>query len=142
MSTAATPAALQLSINRFELASHSGAMKVSYSPDQGPIVVEQSPKTPFVYKGPEGELSFTETQITREDTPMGSLWSVVLTQSAAGSTTLSLFLPPIFGNGSHTITTYAVRTHKSGSPVIVGAGLTYEVERLKGDAEFIRFFAQ
>jgi len=142
MSTAATTAAPQLSVNKFQLASHSGNTKVSYSPPQGPIVVGLPPKTPFVYSGPEGELSFSEAQITRDDTPMGSIWSVVLTQSEASSTTLALFLPPVIGNGSHTIGTYAVKARRSGSPVIVGAVFTYEVEHLKGDAEFVRFFAQ
>ena len=142
MSTAAIPAALELSVNQFQFASHSGNMKVSYSPPQGPIIVGQPPKTPFVYSGPEGELRFSEAQITRDDTPMGTIWSVVLTQSEAGSTTLALVLPPVVGNGSHHIGTYAVKARKSGSPVIVGAVFTYEVEHLKGDAEFVRFLAQ
>jgi hypothetical protein len=142
MSTAAAPAALELSVNKFQLASHSGNTKVTYSPPQGPLVVGQPPKTPFVYSGPEGELSFSEAQITRTETALGTLWSVVLTQSAAGSTTFAVFLPRIVGNGSHTIGTYALKARKSGSPVIVGAELTYEVEHLKGDAECVRFFAQ
>jgi len=142
MSTAATPAALQLSVNQFQLANHSSNIKVSYSPPEGPIIVGQPAKTPFVYSGPEGELRFSEAQITRDDTPIGTIWSVVLTQSEAGSTTLALVVPPVVGYGSHHIGTYAVKARKSGSPVIVGAVFTYEVEHLKGDAEFVRFLAQ
>jgi hypothetical protein len=142
MSTAtAAPAATQLTVNKFQLANHSGKTKVSYSPPEGPIVVGVTPKTPFSYSGPEGELSFTEGQITRDNTPLGTLWSVVLTQSATGSTTFAVLIPPVLGNGSHTIGTYAVKARKSAS-VSAGAVFTYEMEHLKGDAEFVRFFAR
>jgi hypothetical protein len=141
MSAAAIPATPQVSVNQFQLASHSGHTKVTYTPSQGPIEVGQPPKTPFVYHGPEGDLSFREDQITREETAMGSLWSVVLTQTTASSTTFALFLPPISGSESHTISTYAVKARKSGSPVAVGPEFTYEVEHLKGDASFVRLRA-
>lgn len=98
------------------------------------------PKAPFTYSGPEGELSFTEEQITRDNTPMGTLWSVVLTQTEAASTTFAVLIPPVLGNGSHTVGTYAVKARKSAS-VSAGAVFTYEIEHLKGDAELIRFFA-
>jgi hypothetical protein len=141
MSTAtATPAVTQLTVNKFQLANHSGKTKVSYSPPEGPIVVGLPPKTPFTYSGPEGELSFTEEQITRDNTPMGTLWSVVLTQTEGASITFAVLIPPVLGNGSHTIETYAVKARKSAS-VSAGAVFTYEMEHLKGDAEFIRFFA-
>jgi hypothetical protein len=142
MSTAATPAASQLTVNQFELASHSGNTKVSYSPPQGPLIVGQPPKTPLVYSGPEGELRFGEAQITRDETAMGTFWCVVLTQNEAESITFALLLPPVIGDGSHKVSTYAVKARKSGSPVIVGALFSYEVEHLKGDAGFVRFLAQ
>jgi hypothetical protein len=141
MSTAAAaPAVTELTVNQFQLANHSGKTKVSYAPPQGPIVVGVAPKTPFVYSGPEGELRFTEEQITRDATPMGTLWSVVLTQNEAASITFAVLIPPVLGNGSHTVGTYAVKARKSAS-VSAGAVFTYEMEHLKGDAEFIRFFA-
>ncbi len=141
MSTAtATPAITQLTVNKFQLANHSGKTKVSYSPPEGPIVVGLPAKTPFLYSGPEGEFSFTEAQITRDNTPLGTLWSVVLTQTEADSITFAVLIPPVLGNGSHTIGTYAVKARKSAS-VSAGAVSTYETEHLKGDAEFVRFFA-
>lgn len=69
---------------------------------------------------------------------MGTLLSVVLKPpSDLPSTTFSLFLPPVaMGNGkSETFTTYAVKTHKGGFVLPKGALLTYEVERLSGNAE-------
>jgi hypothetical protein len=101
----------------------------------------------FIYDGPEGELSFRGSAITKEETAVGAMLSVVLKPNGpagSGSITFSLFLPPVAigNNKSETFTTYAVKaTNVKPSLLLPGARLHYEVERLKGDAqEVIRPF--
>jgi len=139
MATATTsiaPVSPLTGFNQFQLVSHSGKTKVSYTPDQGPIVVGRPPATPFVYSGPEGEMSFTDNQISWQTTPMGTLLSVVFTpQIALHRKTFSLILPPVAGTGPHSITTYAVETQEVESVKPHGAQLTYQVERFQGMVE-------
>jgi len=146
MSTAATPAPRQLATgNKFEFASHSGNTKVTYFPfAPGPIIAGHTVGASLAYTGPEGDHNFSSPQITQQETPLGTLISVVLRPEGStgipGSIAFSLFLPPVdMGDSkSQTFTTYAVKTVRKDSVVLLpGPQLTYEVERLHGDAEIV-----
>jgi hypothetical protein len=135
------PAALQVkSANAFLFTSHSGKTKITYYPDApGPLIRGLTPGALFEYAGPEGNFSFRSTQITRQDTPAGQLLSVVLKpQFDAGSLTYSVFLPKVnlgAGIDEQSFTTYGVKAHHAGTFVGAGAQITYETERLSGDAK-------
>jgi len=146
MSTAATPAIPATTTgNAFQFTSHSGHVKVSYNLDpNGPPRQGNPIQAPTLsYNGPEGQLSFSGSQIALADTPMGTLVSVVLKQSDAGTTTFSLFLPPVnvVTGSSQSFNTYAVKTSADNSPVSIGSPLAYDVHPYKGVAETIRFHA-
>jgi hypothetical protein len=140
--TPTTPVAPQLSgFDEFELVNRSSSTKVTYQiTNNGPIIAGQPLDVPLLtYSGPEGQQTFSGSQIMLEDTPMGTLLSVALTpESGTNPTTFSLFLPPIVGAAGkpQNFATYAVKTHPVTSLVAVaGAQLTYEVEHFEGDTK-------
>ena len=144
MSTAPTPAP-QPSIgngNKFDFSTHSGNINVTYYPTApGPIQAGEPQGSLFIYDGPEGELSFRGPAVNKQETPAGTMLSVVLKPNGpagSGSITFSLFLPPVAigSDKSQTFTTYAVKATDVTPPLLLpGARLHYEVERLKGDAQ-------
>ncbi len=146
MSSTATPqapvAVQPATANQFQFSSHSGSTNVTYLPlSFGPPIAGHIKEPSFVYDGPEGQLDFSGSQIVKEETLMGTVLSVVLKpKSDSGSRTFSLFLPPVMmgDSRSQTFITYAVKTQTMGTLVeIVGAQLTYEIERFKGEAEIV-----
>lgn len=143
MSTAATPITSQPTGNKFDFASRSGKVKVTYYPiAPGPPIVGRPPGPSFSYSGPEGQLGFSGAEIAQEATQIGILLSVVLKpQDDTGSTVFSLFLPPVAmanNSKSQAFATYAVKTQNAGSSgVVAGAQLSYDVESLAGNAEMV-----
>jgi hypothetical protein len=146
MSTATTPSApidAQLNTgNKFDFSTHSGNINITYYPTApGPIVVGELQGSLFIYDGPEGELSFRGSEVSKQETPVGSMLSVVLKPNGpagSGSITFALFLPSVAigSDKSQTFTTYAVKaTDVTPSLLLPGSRLQYEVERLKGDAQ-------
>jgi hypothetical protein len=123
----------------YDLSNNKKSVEISYSTERrGP------PRTNFIiaatlsYNGPEGQLNFAESQIQSQDSPLGTLLSVVLkTDPVAGNTNLSIFLPPIsFGNNdTQTFATYLVKSQVI--PQTPGCGMTYQVESLTGVARQI-----
>ena len=147
MSSTATAAVPQVTTgNMFQFVSHSGPTTITYNLDpSGPLIVGQPRQAPTLsYAGPEGQLNFAGSQISQQDSPMGTLLSVVLkVNNDTGGITFSLFLPTvIMGDGqSQPFTTYGVKTYQRGFTVAPGAERTYEVERFKGTAELITLHA-
>src|ERR1700761_6370824 len=149
MSTTATASIPQPPIavnqaNKFNFTNHANRLKVTYYPIAPGPPQEGVPSGPELsYEGPEGTFNFRGQQIAQQDTPMGALLSVVLTIGPAisvSSTTFSLFLPPVSmgSTKSQTFTTYAVKTEDRRSPILAtGTPLSYEVERLHGDAQIV-----
>jgi hypothetical protein len=146
MSTAAIatdPIATQLSTgNKFDFFTHSGNVSVTYYPTApGPIVAGELQGSLLIYDGMEGELSFRGSEITKQETPAGTMLSVVVKPNGpagSGSITFSLFLPPVAigSDKSQTFTTYALKATNVKLPLLLpGTRLDYEVERLKGDAQ-------
>jgi hypothetical protein len=98
-------------------------------PSQGPVLQ---------YQGPEGDDTFTGGQITRLDSALGTLLTVVLKPNAdAGSINITVLVPKAFGvtpNRPVTFGTIAVKTTSRGSTSTPGVELTYDVLPLVGQA--------
>jgi len=127
----------------YEFSNHKKSVEISYNTQRhGP------PPSLFVipatlsYSGPEGKLTFEGGNIQSQDSPMGTIISVVLkTDPIGGNTNLSIFLPPLtFGNNDmEKFSTYLVKTKvvRHPLPQTPGTGMTYEVESLTGIARQI-----
>lgn len=120
MSTTANPtaqAAPELGIgnvNKFDFVNSTGDVKVTYYPVAPGPPRQGQPQGPlFTYQSPEGELTFRGAEVAKEQTPMGTLLSVLVqSHSLVSSTTFSLFLPPVAigSTKSQIFTTYAIKT--------------------------------
>jgi hypothetical protein len=133
---------MQTTGNKFEFTNKSGDTKVTYFPfPHGPLIAGRAASPTLDYSGPEGQLSFAgPTQITQEETPSGQLLSVVLKlQNDTGSTSFSLFLPPVnLGDTkSQHFVTYAVKAQHAGLVATPGPQITYQVECFHGTAESV-----
>ena len=142
MSTTATAAVPQVKTgNMFQFVSHSGPTTITYNLDpSGPLIVGHPIQAPALsYNGPEGQFNFSGEQISQQDSPMGTLVTVVLkVNNDTGGITFSLFLPTvIMGDQPQPFTTYGVKTYQRGFVISPGAERTYEVERFKATAELI-----
>lgn len=128
----------------YEFSNHKKSVEISYNTERRTpppsLAIEAATLT---YNGPEGQLKFTGSQIQTQDTPVGTLLSVVLrTNEFNGNTNLSIFLPSItFGNNSDMVkfSTYMVKSQVhphlvAGLPTV---GMTYQVETLSGMASEI-----
>ena len=128
----------------YEFSNQKKSVQISYNTERrGP------PPTLFViaanltYNGPEGQLTFTGSQIQTQDTPVGTILSVVLKANEFnGNTNLSIFLPSItFGTNSDMakFSTYLVKSqvHPHLVAGLTTVGMTYEVEALSGIASEI-----
>jgi len=128
----------------YEFSNHKKSVEISYDTER-----RGAPPTLFIvaatltYNGPEGQLKFTGSQIQTQDTPVGTLLSVVLKANEFnGNTNLSIFLPSItFGTNSdmEKFSTYLVKSQVhphlvAGLPTV---GMTYDVEPLSGIAREI-----
>jgi len=147
MSTTATAAIpLVKTGNTFQFVSHSGPTRITYNLDpSGPLIVGHPRQAPTLsYDGPEGQLNFSGEQVSQQDSPMGTLLTVLLKpNNDTGGITFSLFLPTVIVGDEHSqpFTTYGVKTYERGFTVAPGAERSYEVERFKGTAELITLHA-
>jgi len=98
-------------------------------PNQGPLIQ---------YQGPEGDHTFTGDQITRLDSALGTLLTVVLRPNAdAGAVNITVLVPKAFGvtrENPVTFGTIAIKTTSRGFINTPGAELTYDVLPLVGQA--------
>ena len=128
----------------YTFSNHKKSVEISYATDRkGPPPTQFIVAATLTYNGPEGQLKFTGSQIQSQDTPLGTLLSVVLkVNPIGGNTNLSIFLPAIsFGNNSTTenFSTYFVKSqvHPHLVAGINNVGMTYDVEPLTGVAHEI-----
>src|SRR5664279_4979552 len=95
------------------------------------------------YQGPEGERTFFGQQITRLDTSLGTLLTVVLEPNAdAGAISITVVVPQVFGVTRQqplTFGTVAVKTTGRGFTTAPGVALTYDLLPLGGDATDCRY---
>ena len=98
-------------------------------PNQGPLLR---------YQGPEGDDTFTGDQITRLDSALGTLLTVILRPDAdIGAINITVLVPKASGvtpDSPVTFGTIAVKTTGRGFVAAPGAGLTYDVLPLVGQA--------
>jgi hypothetical protein len=128
----------------YEFCNHKKSVEISYNTDRRTpppsLAIEAATLT---YNGPEGQLKFTGSQIQTQDTPVGTLVSVVLKANEFnGNTNLSIFLPSItFGVNSEMLkfSTYLVKSqvHPHVVAGLTTVGMTYDVEPLSGIAREI-----
>jgi hypothetical protein len=98
-------------------------------PDQGPLLR---------YQGPEGDDTFTGDQITRLDSALGTLLTVVLRPNAdVGAINITVLVPQASGvipDSPVTFGTVAIKTTSRGFTDTPGVALTYDVLPLVGQA--------
>ena len=128
----------------YDFSNHKKSVEISYNTERrGPPPTEFIVAATLTYNGPEGQLKFTGSQIQSQDTPLGTLLSVVLkVNEFNGNTNLSIFLPSItFGNNSdmEKFSTYMVtsQVHPHLVAGLTTIGMTYNVEPLSGIAREI-----
>jgi hypothetical protein len=104
----------------------------------GPIPVGTTDEGRLEYQGPEGDLVFSGNQITRLDSALGTLLTVVLRPNAdAGAINISVLVPKAFGvtrENPVTFGTVAIKTTSRGFVNTPGVELTYDVLPLVGQA--------
>jgi hypothetical protein len=106
----------------------------------GPIVVGHEGGQ-LSYEGPEGTFNFHGDQITRSDSPLGTLLTVTLRPDFdTGAIKITILVPRAFGvTRSHPVTfaTVAIKTTSRGFVTGPGVELTYTVVPLIGHANDI-----
>ncbi len=104
----------------------------------GPIPVGSSQRGQLGYQGPEGDDVFSGDQITRLDSALGTLLTVVLRPNAdAGDIKITVLVPKAFGvrrEDPVTFGTIAIKTTSRGFIDTPGVELTYDVLPLVGQA--------
>src|SRR5215470_13312930 len=95
----------------------------------GPIPVGTTGEGRLQYQGPEGDYVFSGDQITRLDSALGTLVTVVLQPNAdTGDIEITILVPKVFGvtrEDPLTFGTIAVKTTSRGFIDTSGAELTY-----------------
>jgi hypothetical protein len=140
--------AQNITANIFTFTDDSGSVQITYYPHApGPLIQGQSSGGPRLdYQGPEGSFIFPHAGPGREqvnvqqESPLGSLVSVVLVPSVdASAVALTLLLPPInlAGQDEQDFETVAIKTTSYGKLPREGAQLTYEVSCLQGTARHV-----
>jgi hypothetical protein len=133
--------------NEFTFTHDEGTTEIVFFPNRpGPIVLGQPAIGPELnYKGPEGSFTFLSDKIDIQNSPLGSLISVILGGiDIFGGTErflrFSLVLPPVnMGEtGKQSFHTIGVKTATTIGGVTDGAQLKYTVVPLKGLAEIVR----
>ena len=98
-------------------------------PSQGPVLQ---------YQGPEGDDTFTGGQITRLDSALGTLLTVILRPDAdIGAINITVLVPKASGvtpDSPVTFGTIAIKTTSRGFTSAPGVELTYDVLPLVGQA--------
>ena len=104
----------------------------------GPIPVGTTVEGRLEYQGPEGHHVFSGNQITRLDSALGTLLTVVLRPNAdAGAINITVLVPEAFGvtrDSPVTFGTIAIKTTSRGFINTPGVELTYDVLPLVGQA--------
>jgi len=104
----------------------------------GPIPVGTTDEGRLGYQGPEGDHIFSGNQITRLDSALGTLLTVVLRPNAdAGAISITVLVPKAFGvtrENPVTFGTIAIKTTSRGFINTPGMELTYSVLPLVGQA--------
>ena len=104
----------------------------------GPIPVGTTDEGRLEYQGPEGDHVFSGNQITRLDSALGTLLTVVLRPNAdAGAINITVLVPKAFGvtrDNPVTFGTIAIKTTSRGFISTPGVELTYDVLPLVGQA--------
>ena len=104
----------------------------------GPIPVGTTDEGRLEYQGPEGDLIFSGNQITRLDSALGTLLTVVLRPNVdAGAINITVLVPQAFGvtrENPVTFGTVAIKTTSRGFIDTPGVELTYDVLPLVGQA--------
>ena len=104
----------------------------------GPIPVGTTDEGQLEYQGPEGDHVFSGDQITRLDSALGTLLTVVLRPNAdVGAINITVLVPEAFGvtrENPVTFGTVAIKTTSRGFVDTPGVELTYDVLPLVGQA--------
>ena len=104
----------------------------------GPIRKGSGQAGSLSYQGPEGDFTFSGDQITRLDSALGDLVTVVLRPNAdAGDIKITVLVPKAFGvtrEAPVTFGTVAIKTTSRGFTDAPGVKLTYDVLPLVGQA--------
>jgi hypothetical protein len=129
--------------NRYTFSDCEGIKRIVFFPKAlGPLgISESSSDAQLEYNGSEGQFVFRGNDISQEQTILGLLISVTLQPNAdAGGLDFALVLPPVQLGGQvrQEFETIGIKIHSRGRVIRpAGAGLTYEVMKLKGIAEDI-----
>lgn len=125
-------------LNRFTFEDAKKTTKIVYFPRVPQTEPVKLPRGPQLdYQGPEGQFTFSGTEIEQQQSRLGLLISVTLKPNLdAGGLDLTLVLPPINSAKEQVeFETIAIKTTSQGLVVDpIGAFLTYEVLSLKGVA--------
>jgi len=128
----------------YEFSSRKKSVEITYNTDRRiPPPSLAIVAATLTYSGPEGQLQFTGSQIQTQDTPVGTLLSLVLKANEFnGNTNRSIFLPSItFGNNNdmEKFSTYLVKSqvHPHLVAGLATVGMTDDVEPLSGIAREI-----
>ena len=113
--------------------------KITYlTQTPGPIPAGTTDEGRLEYQGPEGDHVFSGNQITRLDSALGTLLTVVLRANAdAGDIKITILVPEAFGvtrENPVTFGTVAIKTTGRGFINAPGVELTYDVLPLVGQA--------
>ena len=104
----------------------------------GPIPVGTTDEGQLEYQGTEGDHVFSGNQITRLDSALGTLLTVVLRPNAdVGAINITVLVPKAFGvtrENPVTFGTVAIKTTSRGFVNTPGVELTYDVLPLVGQA--------
>lgn len=125
-----------LGANRFTF--DGDRTQITYFPSApGPVVAGQEGGR-LEYHGIEGDLTFSGAQIELQDSPLGTLVTVVFESNPdIGVRTLTLFVPQVFGVSREkplTFETLAIKATRRGFTAAPGVGRTYTILPLLGTA--------
>jgi hypothetical protein len=124
--------------NRYTLTDSEGITRIVYFPVR-PIALDAQSNNPQLdYRGPEGEWTFTQKDIEKQQSCLGQLITIALPPSREGKLDLTIILPPInlAGQSEREFITIAIKTKcldASFNPA--GAAMTYEGFSLRAVAE-------
>jgi hypothetical protein len=126
--------------NEYTFTHDEGTTLIVFYPNRPGPILQGEPETgpELRYKGVEGTFTFFSDRIEIQDSPLGSLISVLLKPNVgAGGLTFTLVLPPVNmgAKKKETFYTLGIKTTSIGNIIAEGAQRTYTVLHLKGLAE-------
>ncbi|HYU71794.1 MAG TPA: hypothetical protein VEL31_03850 [Ktedonobacteraceae bacterium] len=113
-----------------------------YTQTPGPLVVgEDASGGRLEYHGVEGEHTVSGHALQKQDSPLGTLLTVLLKpNNDTGGLTLTVLLPGVFGvtfENPVTFQTLAIKTASRGFVATPGAQFTYEIVPLLATAKMV-----